>query len=103
MEPPAMNRKAIAQAITQREEALADVRALLIEKLRVRREPDEIDPDTPLFGSGLALDSIDAVDLVILLKSELGVEIPDDEYGRANLRTVQTLVDLVLQARDGTP
>lgn len=89
----------LARAITRREEVLGEVRRLLIDKLRIRREPDEIDPDTPLFGSGLALDSIDAVDLVILLKNDLGVEVPDDEHGRASLRTVHSLVELILAAR----
>lgn len=90
---------ALADRIARREAALADIRRLLIDKLRIRREPEEIDPDTPLFGSGLALDSIDAVDLVILLKNDLGVEVPDDEHGRASLRTVNALVDLLLAVR----
>lgn len=89
----------LADRIARREAALSDIRQLLIDKLRIRREPDEIDPDTPLFGSGLSLDSIDAVDLVILLKNDLGVEIPDDEHGRAGMRTVNSLVELVLTQR----
>ena len=92
----------LADRIARREAALAEVRLLLIEKLRIRREPEEIDPDTPLFGSGLGLDSIDAVDLVILLKNDLGVEVPDDESGRASLRTVNSLVDLLLTVRQET-
>lgn len=93
--------RALADRIARREEILERLRALLIEKLHVRKEPDEIDPDTPLFGSGLALDSIDAVDLIILLKTDFEVEVPDDEAGRANLRTINSLVDLVL-ASEGT-
>jgi len=63
-----------------------------------RREPDEIDPDTPLFGVGLALDSIDAVDLLVQLSAEFGIDVRDDEEGRVALRTVNSLVDLALAA-----
>jgi acyl carrier protein len=84
-----------------RDEILARIRALLINQLHIRKDPDEIDPDTPLFGGGLALDSIDSVDLLIHMKSEFGVELPDDRAGRASLRTVNSLVDLVLQQSEG--
>jgi len=90
--------------VAQREEVLARVRRLLIEKLRVRRSPEEIDPDTPLFGSGLGLDSIDAVELLVCLDTDFGVRIPDDVTGRAVLRTVNGIVDLVVareRTRDG--
>lgn len=85
--------------IAEREEILARIRTILIENLNVRREPDEIDPDTPIFGSGLGLDSVDAVELMVSLETELDVRLPDDAIGRAYLRTVNTLVDLVQEFR----
>jgi len=96
----------LAARIEQREAVLARVRMLLIESLGVRRTPDEIDPDTALFGSGLGLDSIDAVELVVSLDTEFNVQLPNDVFGRAEMRTVNGLVDLVLAAepaetRDG--
>jgi acyl carrier protein len=87
--------------IARREKMLGRIRVLLVEKLRVPREPDEIDPDTPLFGVGLALDSIDAVDLLVYLGSDFGVDIPSDEVGRTTLRTVNSLVDLALDVQEG--
>jgi acyl carrier protein len=69
---------------------------MLIEKLRVPRERDEIDPDTPLFGGGLELDSIDAVDLLVHLSTDFGVDLPGDLEGRIALRSVNSLVDLAL-------
>lgn len=89
MDPALRERLALRRSILER------VRRLLIDELQVRREPDEIDPDTPLFGGGLALDSIDAVDLLIRLDSEFGIEITSDEEGRTVLRTVNSIVDLV--------
>lgn len=84
----------------KREAVLDEVRHLLIEKLRVQRDPDEIDPDTALFGTGLGLDSLDAVELLICMDADFGVTLPDDAFGRAEMRTVNSLVDLILLKRD---
>jgi acyl carrier protein len=84
--------------LSHREAVLARIRTILIESLGVRRMPDEIDPDTALFGSGLGLDSVDAVELVVQLDIEFNVELPNDVFGRAEMRTVNGLVDLVLAA-----
>ncbi len=90
----------VRATIAARQAVLAQVRAILIDDLKVRREPDEIDPDTAIFGSGLGLDSVDAVELLVSLESKLGVRPPDEAHSRVAMRTVNTLVDLVLQLRD---
>ena len=85
--------------IAEREELLRRVRQLLIEQLHIRREPDEIDPDCPLFATGLALDSVDAVELVVGLENEFHIQLADGPQARRSLRTVNTLIDLLLQHR----
>lgn len=87
----------LARRLAHREEVLGRVRRILIERLKVRRDPDEIDPDVTLFGSGLGLDSVDAVELVVGLESEFGLRFPSQPGERAVFRTVNTLVDLVLE------
>jgi acyl carrier protein len=82
--------------LERRDRALARVRRLLIDDLHVAREPDEIDPDAPLFGTGLCLDSVDAVELVVGLETSLGKKLPEGELGRGTMRTVGMLVDLCL-------
>lgn len=91
----------LAKHIERRQRILDRIRALLIEKLDLQREIDEIDPDTPLFGEGLALDSIDAVDLAIHLHAEFGVTVAEDERARLQLRTVNALVDMAMAEAEG--
>jgi acyl carrier protein len=86
--------------IARREDVLARVRKLLVDRLHVEREPDAIDPDTPLFGTGLGLDSVDAVEMVVSLEDTFGLKLPDDALGRRVMRTVGKLVDLVLSYED---
>jgi acyl carrier protein len=82
--------------IAQREAILERVRRILIDNLHVRRAPEEIDPDVAIFGTGLGLDSVDAVELVLCLETELGVKLSDQEVARDAMRTVNALVDLAL-------
>lgn len=80
--------------IERREAVLAAVVDMLITSLQVKRAPGEFDPDTPLFGTGLALDSVDAVEIVVALESKFGVSL-DEDQAPAALRTINTLVDAV--------
>lgn len=82
--------------VGKREAILARIKRLLIEELHLRRAPEEIDPDAPLFGTGLGLDSVDAVELVVSLELAFGLKVAGDWTGKVHLRTVNALVDLVL-------
>jgi acyl carrier protein len=86
----------VRREIDRRTEALARVRSLLIERLKVPFEPEEIDLDAPLFGTGLGLDSVDAVELIVGIELEFGLEIPEGSTGPWAFRTVQSLVEFVL-------
>jgi acyl carrier protein len=89
--------EALALRIARREHVLDGIRAIVRDRLRVEREMDEIDPATPLFGSGLGLDSVDALELVVSIEDAFGVRIPDGSAARAALRTLDTLAEFVLQ------
>jgi acyl carrier protein len=80
----------------RREEILHKVRELLIRDLKVKREPEAIDPDTPLFATGLGLDSVDAVELVVCLQRTFGVVLADDREVQRKTRTVNAIVDTAL-------
>ena len=64
--------------------------------------PDKIDDDAPLFGAGLGLDSIDALELVVMLEKNYGIVIKDIEEGRPAFRSVRTLADFVDARRVST-
>lgn len=57
--------------------------------------PEQIEDDAPLFGTGLGLDSIDALELVVLLEKEYGIVIKDIEEGRPAFRSVKTLAEFI--------
>jgi acyl carrier protein len=90
----------IEVTIKKREQVQAAIRKILIDNLGVRREPDEIDPDTPLFGSGLGLDSVDNVELIVSIDVAFGVRLTNDPVGRAAFRTVNTLSDFVISQQE---
>lgn len=98
--PSPTNPADLERFIARREAILDRVRKLLVERLHVEREPDTIDPDTPLFGTGLGLDSVDAVEMVVSLEDAFGLKLPDDALGRRVMRTVGKLVDLVIAYED---
>ena len=57
--------------------------------------PEEIKDDQPLFGEGLGLDSIDSLELIVLLKREYGITIQDPKEGRKVLVDINTIVDYI--------
>ena len=87
--------------IAEREQILGQLRTMLIDRMRLRRDPDEIDPDAPLFGAGFALDSLDAVELIVCLDTMFGIRVEDNGLIRQLIRSHNTIIDLVLAHRRG--
>ena len=57
--------------------------------------PADIKDDEPLFGDGLGLDSIDSLELIVLMKKEYGIDIRDPREGRKVLVDVATMADYI--------
>ena len=77
----------------------AEVKELLVSGLRLDVRPADIADDTPIFGEGLGLDSIDALELVVLVEERFRVSIPDEDVGKRAFGSVNALVDFILQER----
>jgi acyl carrier protein len=58
-------------------------------------KPEDIQDDAPLFVEGLGLDSIDALELVVILEKYHGVKIPDETVGRKVLQSITTMAEYV--------
>lgn len=62
-------------------------------------KPEDIKDDEPLFGTGLGLDSIDSIELIVLLSREYGITIQDPKAGRKILVDINTMTDYIQKNR----
>ncbi len=72
------------------------LKQLIVAELNLKgRDPETIEDDAPLFGGGLGLDSLDALQLAVSIEEKLGVRIPDGEQARPIFRSVRALAEYV--------
>lgn len=72
------------------------LKRILVEELSLEGvTPEQIDDDAPLFGEGLGLDSLDAVELVVIVQKHFGVEIKDMEEARTAFQSVGALAAFI--------
>jgi acyl carrier protein len=80
----------------EKEELKQQLKKQIIQFLNLTAlKPEDIKDDEPLFGKGLGLDSIDSLELIVLLKREYGVIIQDPKEGRKVLVDVNTMADYI--------
>jgi acyl carrier protein len=80
------------------------LKELLVSGLRLQdTDPTTIADDQPIFVEGLGLDSIDALELVVLIEEHFGIAIPDEEVGKSAFASIDALADYISaeQARAG--
>lgn len=94
-----MSNVALIERIEQRKSVLEKIKTGLIERLNLYQQVNQIDDDTPLFGSGLKLDSVDATEVVVLLDEIFGIRVTEGD-DPSYMRSVNTLTSFVI-ARQG--
>ena len=78
----------------------SELKRLIVGELNLKgRDPDTIEDDAPLFGGGLGLDSLDALQLAISIEEKMGVRIPEGEESRTIFVSVRSLADHIARAR----
>src|ERR1700722_6000887 len=78
------------------------IKRLLVTELNLKgRHPETIEDDAPLFGTGLGLDSLDALQLAMSIEEQLGVRIPEGDEARAIFQSVRTIADHVTKVQSG--
>ena len=61
--------------------------------------PDEIDIDAQLFGDGLGLDSIDALEIIVLIERNYGIKVKDQESGQNAMKSIRSLAQFIKNNR----
>ncbi len=80
------------------EELIIKLKQQIIEALNLEdMEVDDIDTDAPLFIEGLGLDSIDALELNVLMEKEYDIKIATSEEGKKILHSVRTMAERIMQ------
>lgn len=83
-----------------REELKLELKKHIVEYLNLLEiKPEDIKDDVPLFGPELGLDSIDSVEMIVLLDREYEIKITNPTEGRKILVDVNTMVDYILENR----
>ncbi|MBI1814006.1 MAG: acyl carrier protein [Deltaproteobacteria bacterium] len=73
------------------------LKRLLVEGLKLEEtRPEDIQDAEPIFVDGLGLDSIDALELVVLVEEHFHVSIPDEEVGKLAFASINALTDFIL-------
>lgn len=82
------------------EELIYELKNAIIEALNLEEvKPEEIDNDAPLFGDGLGLDSIDVLELIVLMEKRYGIKLKDPSVGREIFRSINVMARYIAENR----
>lgn len=77
-----------------------ELKKSIIEQLNLEdMEVSDIENDEPLFGDGLGLDSIDALELIVLLEKDYGIKLSDPQQGKEVFNSINTMAEFIEKHR----
>ncbi|WP_300438470.1 phosphopantetheine-binding protein [Zoogloea sp.] len=77
--------------------SIADIAEIIVTALGLEMTPDEIDPDAPLFGEGLGLDSIDILEIALVISKRYGIQLrADNDNNTTIFSSLRNLTDYVV-------
>lgn len=80
------------------EELMRTLKQQIVEQLNLQHiKPEDIGDDQPLFVEGLALDSIDALELIVLLQQKYGIKLANPEDGPKIFKTVRNMAEFITE------
>lgn len=85
--------------ISEKEELLKELKQIIVERMNLQIDPQSIADDEFIFGAGLFLDSIDALELVVLLDKKYGIRITNPDIARKVFYNFTTLTNYVHENR----
>ncbi|MFY9993811.1 MAG: phosphopantetheine-binding protein [Leclercia sp.] len=88
----------INEKIDERKAILVTIKTEIIQRLNIQREEHQIDDDTPLFGNGLKLDSVDATEIIVLLDKKFNIQVEESD-DPAYMRSINSLASFVIQKK----
>ena len=82
------------------EEMILKLKQEIIEVLNLEDvKPEDIDNDAPLFGEGLGLESIDALELIVLMEKNYGIKLQDPAKGKEIFKSINVMADYIQKNR----
>jgi acyl carrier protein len=82
------------------EQLVTDLKQQIITQLNLLdKKPEDIDADAAIFGDGLGLDSIDALEIIVLLERNYGIQVQNADEMRPHFQSIRTLATYVDQHR----
>lgn len=82
------------------EQLIEELKAQIIKAVNLEEmTPADIETDAPLFGEGLGLDSIDALELIVLMEKQYGIKLSSPAESKEILKSVRTMAEYVNQNR----